>query len=117
MKTLDLYGKFLASADRQSWIDTTRITSFNIQKRGALENDVKAALGASAKALSFVWGVYCNFEKNSELVGLFSTEDDAREKTEILLITVSGKSQGGAQPQDSRKMAAPARLSLPPIVG
>ena len=108
MKTLDLYGKFLASADQRSWIDITRVASFNIEKKGIAENDVKTVLDLPVKGISSVWVVYCNYEKNCDAVGIFATEDEARRNTEELLIMASGKLSSQSHSGDSRTKVNPA---------
>lgn len=117
MKTLDLYGKFLATADGKSWIDITRASSFNMQEKGVSEADVKAALDLPLKGISQVWVVYCDYEKNSDLVGIFATKDEARRNTEELLIMVSGKSASLSQPSNARTTGAPVLLSPSPKAG
>ena len=117
MKTLDSYGKFLAAADRQSWIDITRATSFNIEEKGVSENDVKAALNLPIKGIAAVWVVYCNYEKNSDPVGIFATEDEARRNTEEMLITAFGRSPSVGHSSNSRTTGTPALLSPSPKAG
>lgn len=117
MRTLDSYGKFLASADRQSWIDITRATSFNIEQKNVSENDVKTVLNLPIKGISAVWVVYCNYEKNSDPVGIFATEDEARKNTEEMLITAFGRSPSVSQASNSQTTGTPALLSPSPKAG
>lgn len=95
MKTLNLYGKFLSSADRKSWIDVTRIVSFDVKEKSMSDDSLKVTLGQIPKFTRSEWVVSCNFDKNCELVGIFSSENEATSETEKLLITISGQALNG----------------------
>ena len=114
MKPFNSFGKFLATADRQSWIDITRASSFHMQERDVSEADVKAAFTLPFDKISSVWMVYCNYEKNSDPVAIFSTDDEARSQTEIMLITAFGKSQNVEQSSNHRDTGFPAPPSPRP---
>lgn len=117
MKNFEYYGKFLATADRLTWVDVTRASSFNIQKRALTERDVSSALDNALAGITSVWVVYCNLDRNSELVAVFSSESEARNRTQEMLITVFGRSQGVVQPNASLGTGSPARPVPNPKAG
>ena len=112
MKSFQSSGKFLATADRLTYIDITRATSFDLFKRSTSEADVKSA--SSSNEFAEVWTVYCNIDKTSHLVAIFAGENEARTKTENMLITAFGKSSGPVEPVNSRQNGIPAHLSPSP---
>lgn len=111
MKSLNLYGRFLAAANRKSWIDVLRVSLFSIELRDVSEIDMAEALDDTSSKLTAVWGVYCFYEKNSELVGIFSTQEEARISTEQLLLTAFGKSPKLEQACQTEGSKAPVHLS------
>ncbi|HEY8101836.1 MAG TPA: hypothetical protein VIF82_13900 [Burkholderiaceae bacterium] len=89
MRSLNLSGKFLSTANGRSWIDTARIAFFDIEfKKSDCEEFKKMELDVPNDVKS-LWVVTCNCQGIESTVGIFRTEDEARSNTEKFLVNLS----------------------------
>ena len=89
-------GKFITTADRKSWIDLTRISTFTMYELNGSHEELQKFFPKPVEKNDSFWVVYCNYERTSDAVAVFHTQAEARQRTELTLMAAFGS--GGILP-------------------